>query len=97
MTDITPRDSSYRSRISHPYAAIGSIGNWHETRKLLQKGDPITTYEGPSHNTVEIMTDGHVTIKYICTSFMFLVEQSINHCITFNQDVSHVLISTNTM
>ena len=23
---------------------------------------------------VEIMTDGHVTTKYICTSFMFLVE-----------------------
>ena len=39
------------------------------------------------------MTDGHMTTKYICTSFMFLVEQSINHCITFNQDVSQVLVS----
>ena len=38
-----------------------------------------------------------MTTKYIYTSFMFLVEQSINHCITFNDILFQVLISTHIM
>ena len=37
------------------------------------------------------MTDSHVTTKYICASFMILVEQSINHCITFSHNIPQVL------
>jgi len=40
------------------------------------------------------MAYGHVTTKYICTSFVFLVEQSINHCTVFNHNISQVLILT---
>ena len=57
-------------------------------------------YEGldlkrlPGFNVLNHMTDSHVTTKYIYASFMILVEQSINHCITFSHNIPQVLAST---